>query len=396
MKEHYKALDSLRGIWCVIVAFVHWPSGGVLMSPGFNISGMLVDLFFVMSGFLIASHYAERITDRRSMVRFGWLRIGRIYPLHALALLFMVGLELVSFIVDYATTGARGDSFTGARVVSGIFTNLLFIHQFGIHPGATWNAPSWSVATEMWVYLVFAVVTLFAGKLKYPIYGLLAVLCWIVLHHWSQQGLYPTMQLAVFRGGMGFFIGTLLWRFMQWLDARPAGKPLPTAVWTAIEVVLMPIPVFLTLFAGNTSPAAQAAPIVTAITIMVFALEKGAVSRLLQNPKLVYFGILSFSIYMIHWPLIVVVWGVVHALEAVTGMSLHHVGHTGIPYLGSTPLAGDLWFIVFIIGVSVLAHMSYTYFEEPCRKAFKRSRVGVHKRAAAVDAGELVIAKAAA
>src|SRR5687768_5675625 len=83
-EERFIALDSLRGIAAVGVMLFHmgnigWLGGFHAIQNGW----LLVDFFFVLSGFVIAASYGERLAQGYSVGKFMALRFGRVVPLHA-------------------------------------------------------------------------------------------------------------------------------------------------------------------------------------------------------------------------------------------------------------------------------------------------------------------------
>jgi peptidoglycan/LPS O-acetylase OafA/YrhL len=87
-KQHYLALDSLRAICATLVVFYHFEGVTIIGSVPFVRNAFLfVDFFFVLSGFVIASSYAERVAAGLPIPKFMFLRLGRLYPLHAIVLL---------------------------------------------------------------------------------------------------------------------------------------------------------------------------------------------------------------------------------------------------------------------------------------------------------------------
>src|SRR5216683_6021851 len=86
--KHFIALDSLRGICASIVAFFHVDGDAFIKTIPVVANGFLfVDFFFVLSGFVIAASYGRKIVDGYSIGKFMFLRLGRLYPLHAFMLL---------------------------------------------------------------------------------------------------------------------------------------------------------------------------------------------------------------------------------------------------------------------------------------------------------------------
>lgn len=379
---HYFALDSIRGLACLLVALWHWPSNGPFHPPELIHVTVLVDFFFILSGFVMGANYDGRINTAQEAVRFTWLRIGRIYPLHIATLLFLVGWEALRFFQATQSGGSTEGLFEHERNVPAIFSNLFLVQTFGMHSAPTWNDPSWSIGAEMYTYILFALVTLWAGRFRYWAYAALIVVSYLVLMRWSNEGLYETVPLGVFRAMLGFFIGSFLWKAHVWMRSRPEIVKLPGIGWTGIELLAFAGLVFFTINVGVGDWRSFLAPPLLAAFVMLFAAEKGGVSRLLNGKALVGLGNLSFSVYMIHVPLIAMMWPVMGALEKVTGLTLMHQREDGYMVFGANPLMGDLMYIPFIIFTVFMSWLSFKYYEDPMRRAFKNSDVGRKKRPA--------------
>src|SRR5262249_55412493 len=93
--QRFRVLDSWRGICALLVALFHFmfPSH-VAQSPLIHNGWLLVDFFFVLSGFVIAHAYADKLTGWAATVPFMIRRFGRVYPLHFATLMFFVAFEL--------------------------------------------------------------------------------------------------------------------------------------------------------------------------------------------------------------------------------------------------------------------------------------------------------------
>lgn len=94
-------LESIRGLAALLVVFYHIPNWNPLFDIGIIRNGyLMVELFFVLSGFVIYSAYAGRIGSSKDLMRFQFLRFGRLYPVHLLFLLVYVGFELAKYIAQ--------------------------------------------------------------------------------------------------------------------------------------------------------------------------------------------------------------------------------------------------------------------------------------------------------
>src|SRR3990167_7225439 len=95
--RRFEALDSLRGVCAILVVMFHMPVASHWRTWDFiQHAYLFVDYFFVLSGFVIAHAYAERLKTGADAGRFMVRRFGRIWPMHVLMLAAYVGLVLVA------------------------------------------------------------------------------------------------------------------------------------------------------------------------------------------------------------------------------------------------------------------------------------------------------------
>ena len=106
MNKQIGALTSLRGIAAIVVVILHFaystlPEAGVILSRStrfFRDGYLFVDLFFILSGFIMTHVYLESFlmgVNKTSYWTFIRARFARIYPLHLFTLGVLVGLELL-------------------------------------------------------------------------------------------------------------------------------------------------------------------------------------------------------------------------------------------------------------------------------------------------------------
>src|SRR5438552_16908910 len=92
--NRFLVLDSWRGIAACLVALFHLDAYCHLYGvPFLRNSWLLVDFFFVLSCFVIAANYQQRLCDGFGVGRFLFLRLGRLYPLHSAMLALFAGCE---------------------------------------------------------------------------------------------------------------------------------------------------------------------------------------------------------------------------------------------------------------------------------------------------------------
>lgn len=147
-REPLPALTGLRGIAALWVVLFH-VRGLLSLPPVLDAiagSGYLaVDVFFMLSGFVLAYQYGEH--SRVSWRAFVWRRFARIAPLHV-----AITLGLVIVVL------ARGWWSQEAYAPQHLVAHLLLVQAWSPAAAAAWNEPSWSVSAEWFAYLIFPVL----------------------------------------------------------------------------------------------------------------------------------------------------------------------------------------------------------------------------------------------
>lgn len=381
--QHIQSLDALRGVCAVMVALMHMRVHNHFFDlPIVRNSWLLVDFFFVLSGFVVAYVYIDRLSTFNDAVRFAVRRFGRLWPLHATMLAGFIGIESLRYLLGQPGSGAATRmAFTGQYSISYVLPNLLLVHALALHQIATWNGPSWSISTEFYTYLVFAAACLLSQR-KYilPICALLILVGASVLILYNPtfmqtEGRFvadgmtvPTSNFTWFRCIYGFFCGVVT--FYVWKRCPSALPP-----WSEYICALGAI-AFL-WFAGETVWS-MIAPIVFALVVGSFASETGSLTRVLNKPFPVKLGLLSYSVYMVH-PFILSFLGSEQAAKVMARLTHHDVwqpvstsgGELAMISFGS-PWLGDLYTVLVISLVVVVSGWTYRFAEQPGRRFFNR------------------------
>ena len=111
-----------------------------------------VDLFFIISGFVMFKIYAKRLSTRVQIGEFLQRRIARLYPLHVATFLFYLLLGIAAGILHLTLGHPENHQWQG------ILPTLLLIHSFPFCQHLSFNGPSWSISAEMLCYLTFPFV----------------------------------------------------------------------------------------------------------------------------------------------------------------------------------------------------------------------------------------------
>ena len=154
------SLDFLRGLAAVLVVFYHHNHFFEIykfilpFSPElvfiYKFGWVFVDLFFVISGFIFFYKYQDGINNKLLSFRdYLILRLSRLYPLIVITLFITAGLQYIIL----SQTG-KFSIYENNDLLSFIL-NLFFLQSGFFNIGFSFNAPSWSLGIEFWLYILF-------------------------------------------------------------------------------------------------------------------------------------------------------------------------------------------------------------------------------------------------
>ncbi|MGJ5177095.1 acyltransferase family protein [Bradyrhizobium oligotrophicum] len=297
---HREDIDWLRAIAVLAVTGFHFEAPGIF--GGF----VGVDIFFVISGYLITGIItAEIATGRFSFARFYERRVRRLLP----ALYGMVALTAVPASWDMLSS-ERAAFFRAVAAVVTFTSNVFFWQQSGYFDHAAVEKPllhTWSLAVEEQFYLVLPVVVWAALRIAH---GRLALPLTLAL---LAAGSF-VLGLVLMRNGASaaaFFLSPpRAWEFLlgSLVAASSLPQPRPGVAQRsarALGLVLMAVPI-LSLRPGPGFPGVNAlAPCLGAALFLWSGTGVANVPRSRLSPLNVaaFFGRISYSLYLWHWPL---------------------------------------------------------------------------------------------
>ena len=293
------ALTAIRGLaawWVVLYHFREQAPqlGGALLGNALAHGYLAVDLFFTLSGFVIALNYStalERLTAR-SYARFLGLRLARIYPLHFVMLLLYLANPLAILLFSHrADPGIRYDA-------TYYLLSLVLLQNWGFVDQLAWNVPAWSISTEWAAYLMFPLLAWgVAPRLRAPAMALALVAGSLMLLSVGAVVSVPTLGAAIptfglFRCLTEFAAGAgLFWLFRH----RPATlrhdgtAALLAAALLAAASIIWTLPDFLLI------------PPAFALLIYGLGRQPRWVNWLLGWRGLEWIGTISYSTYLVHY-----------------------------------------------------------------------------------------------
>ena len=359
--ENLKPLTALRflaAMW--VVCFHFWDNLGSA-KPAFVAKGYLgVELFFVLSGFILSHVYLERFRDGAFSFRdFLWARLARIYPLH---IAIVAGLAVLILGLSVAGISA-GDKLI---VWSSLPAQLTLTQAWGLAPQGGWNHPSWSISAEWFAYLTFPAFAFVAARLwgRPRLAIVLAAVVLVVLYvGFNAIAGFPLTRATILWGALRivpcFALGCAIW--LAWRSDVVATRfqalglsGLALAVLVAATSFGLPDFVSVLACAG---------------LILGLGAAAKAGSKLLSSPVLVYLGEVSFAVYMVCIP-----WQLIYS------EGLQKVAHIDPEHM---PLA--IW-AVMLMGVVPAAMAMHHLVERPARDLMRkvsftrRSKVDIRAR----------------
>lgn len=357
------ALRFVAALW--VVLFHLQAMRQTFLSPVYELFGPVmangdlgVDVFFVLSGFIITYTYLDRLGPRfrwRAARDFVWARFARMWPAFALVvgvlgLWFAYGTEEQSVATWSLQTQAPDLSPWG------LAKQLLMIHLW-FQPGtdgASWFGPGWTVSAEWLAYLTFPLLALVLFRLRglHPLAALAAsVLVLLPTAAWGQNlpiaGSEHQPYEWLLRIACCFIAGAFACIAVRNADRMNFNPALagPGAVLAGAAVVI-----FLAA-AGKPGPG-RLAVLAFPLLIALLGLTRGWLRSALSARWLQYGGRSSYSLYLVHMFFIYLFYW----------LNWPH---------GAGPLATNLLAAGCLAGVALATHVLFKYVEEPARQRLR-------------------------
>jgi len=350
-------LESIRGLAALLVVFYHIPKWNSVLDIGLvNRGYLMVDLFFVLSGFVIYSAYGDKIVAWTDLLRFQFLRFGRLYPVHLVFLLVYVGIECAKYVAQsYLGLQSPNTHPFGQNSVGALIEQLFLVQAIGpTGHTMTFNGPSWSISVEFYTYLVFGLVALAFRPIKGLMFSLLALGAFTLLVGKWTYGFDNFVHCIA-----GFFLGCL-----TALEVIKSKLKLSPSISLVIFVATLCFLHFISVRTYDLAIYFLSALLVASLVLS----ESGLLKRALSFAPVKWLGKVSYSLYMCHFALF---W----SANQVARVALHSpqiIGWDGL-LLPQMSVANTIMVASVTIAVALgLSALVFNYVEKPFRERSRR------------------------
>lgn len=374
-----RALTGLRivaALWVVLFHFrpLLWDASPRLrdgLAPLLDAGAQGVDLFFILSGFVLTWNYLDRMGpgwSARSTCHFLWLRLSRVWPIY-LVTMHLAAIWIIFTLHVGSVPSPDADKLTAISYVRQLLMVQLWFAPFFDH--TSFDGPAWSISAEWLAYLLFGVLVLVVFRIA-RVSGARTLFALAFL-----AALPPTLLLL----GSGvlytpwswlprivaqFIAGALACAAVRRLSIGDRGRR--TAGYLSVFIAVAIVAGLYYYDANPVSGMVDAGALMGVLfmpLVVALSIGAGTLPAILSTRPLVYGGQISFSLYMIHEP-------------------VHTIWNWAVAQYGIVmPKPTAKVVVVALIAAAVLAAMALFHFvEEPARR-WMRSMVDAREVAGA-------------
>jgi peptidoglycan/LPS O-acetylase OafA/YrhL len=309
-----KALTGLRIIAAVWVVVFHFrpllrdaaPGFRDALAPVLNCGAQGVDLFFILSGFVLTWNYLDRMGSTwsaRATLHFLWLRLARVWPV------YLVTLHLAALWVVFTLHVGHVPAKDLSQLTAVSYVRQVLLVQLWFQPffdGSSWDGPAWSISAEWLAYLLFGALVLVIFRMMHATRA--RTLMWlavaaslppVVLLLLSGQFYTPWSWLP--RIVMQFTAGALVAAAVGRL--RPSDRGRRGAGYLSMLLIAAIVGLLYRFDAHPLHGVTDTSGLVDVLfvpLVMTLAIGAGSLPWLLSTRLMVYGGQISFCLYMVH------------------------------------------------------------------------------------------------
>lgn len=369
IRGEIKALTGLRIIAALWVVLFHFrpmltdvsPEFRENLAPVLNCGAQGVDLFFILSGFVLTWNYLDRMGGEwstRATVHFLWLRLARVWPVYLLTMHLAALIVILSLHVGHVPLPEVRD-LTAISYVRQVLLVQLWFEPF--FDNTSWDGPAWSISAEWLAYLLFGLIVLVILRLERTtrarslmVLSFAACLPPVVLL--LASGYFYTPWSWLPRIVTQFIAGALACAAVRRLRLSTRARHI--AGYVSLLLVVAMVGILYWFDAHPISGVVDSGGVVDVLfvpLVITLAIGLGSLPWVLSTRLMVYGGEISFCLYMVH-ELVHTTWG-----WAVLQFEL-------------TPQDNPWkWNVIGLIVIALLlSSLMYHFVEEPARRWMRR------------------------
>ncbi|WP_339490130.1 acyltransferase [Pseudomonas rhizophila] len=352
-EQRFHSLDSFRGLMAISVMLYHLRvSGSFTEWLLFRHAEVFVSFFFVLSGFVLTHAYGSSV--KFNFRKFFISRTFRLLPLHLFMLGVFILLECGRYWAAQKGMDFNNAPFSGKFAPSEILPNALLLQSWThLTNPLSFNYPSWSISIEYYTYMIFALIVCIAFGIRTWIWATVMLLALALMYAGN-----TFFTIESLRGLAYFFTGCLAYAVYLRL---PQPSRAQTWLLSTLEVAAVTVALIFVIndFAGKQLWASP----LFAVIVVIFAFDRGAVSRLLTGRGFGFLGKLSYSIYLTHAAVLFCVVSAFMVAKKIVGVDIAPV-IDGTRYLDLGNVLLNNLIALLVTGSVVLVSMfTYRYVE---------------------------------
>lgn len=355
-------LESVRGIAALLVVLYHIPAWNPFIHhlPIISGAGFMVDLFFVLSGFVIFTAYNSKLKQWSDVGKFQFLRFGRLYPVHLFMLVVYLMIETLKYVLQtkFGIASLSKPPFEENNFFA--FLRELFLLK-AFWPNATamaFNSPAWSISAEFYTYLIFAVITLYLNKIKTLIFPLISLFSIFALFLYQ-----PESYNFMLRCLAGFFTGCTAANLIN-IYRRSYQVFLPVFTIPLSIILILSVTVLAKGFYGYGLVIYPASALLIGGILLT---KDNLFKRFLSKSWLIWLGTVSYSLYMSHGAIL---WFYNQAIRVV--FHPNEIVIKGISTPQFTTAQSIILSVIYLAACLILANIMYLCIEKPFREKSRK------------------------
>ena len=286
-KSNLKEIQYLRFLAVFFVILFH-------LNPFLFVGGFIgVDIFFVISGYLITRSLITNFSIQDFLIR----RLKRIFP-SLFLIQFLISFIVIIFFLEDDFKYFFKSYIWSIAFLSNFYYWLDFRDYFSIPKSQLPLLHTWSISLEMQFYLFFAVLFKFIIRLKYSVLILILIFSWSLILSINFTSREQSFYLIPFRIHE-FLIGS----FINFIPKKKTTNYICDFLFIVSNFFLL----FLLFNFTNTNfPGIKALYVCIFPFIIIYFNNYKIITYLISNRILMYFGKISFTLFLVHWPIIVI------------------------------------------------------------------------------------------